>query len=80
MIADGDVREPSRLDEHEDGVFWGGQGRAIARLLIGIDPDAVGAMVDFDIEQPDALAIHNAVRNSQATPLVNSMMPILDVT
>lgn len=59
VLAEGAFQAPEQLTsaDQEQGVFWGGQGQAISRLLLGIDPEVVAALVDAGLEKQTAEGI-----------------------
>lgn len=78
VILDGTIQNPQRLDEGEQGIFWGGQGEAIARLVLGIDPEAVNALAAAGLDRGLATVVFDEVRNRMEKPLVNAVMPVID--
>lgn len=80
VIADGAPQEPFLLNAEADaeGVFWGGQGQAIARLLLGADPEFVDALVAEGVPLDVSNAMYTAVRHRLATPVFHATMPTID--
>ena len=80
VIADGVSLNPEQVNAEADGqgVFWGGQGQAIARLLLGVDPAFVPSMMQAGMEQPLADAIYLEARNRMETPVLHATMPTID--
>ena len=60
--------------EDDDTVLWGGQKRAIARLILGIDPDARSLLVTRGIDGGEI----DVVAKQMLTPLVHPAMPVQD--
>ena len=60
--------------EDDDKVVWGGQTKAISRLLTGFDPDTISAIAALNLPPTDLAAL----RQNALTPLVHSSMPVQD--
>lgn len=79
-IQNGEIEAPQLLaDQHEDGqVFWGGQPKAIERLILGYDQDMGDVLVasGLPVDTVDPLLDH--VQQRLMTPLVHSAMPAQD--
>jgi len=80
VIADGVSLEPENLvsEDARQGVFWGGQGQAISRLLLGLDPAFVGAMTEAGIKPELAQELYGVARNKLEAKLLDATMPTID--
>lgn len=80
VIADGHPQDPFLVNAEADGqgVFWGGQGQAIARLLLGADPAFVDALAAEGVPPDVASAMYNAARPRLETPVLHATMPTID--
>lgn len=80
IIADGVSLAPSQVNAEADGqgVFWGGQGQAIARLLLGIDPVVVEVLTADGVDAVVAQSVFEAARRRTETPVLHATMPTID--
>lgn len=80
VLADGVMHDPELVaDVNQDGhVAWGGQPKAINRLIVGFDPEMEEALVDAGLPQPSSDPLLQQVRQRLQTPLVHAAMPIQD--
>ena len=60
--------------EDDDSVVWGGQIKAIARLMLGLDNEMATALLQRKLTPQDI----SDIRKEIYTPLVHSSMPIQD--
>jgi hypothetical protein len=60
------------------GVHWGGQGEAIARLILGIDPRSMGALVEAGVAEAVAQTFFEEARKRIETPVCHPTMPTID--
>lgn len=76
----GVVQAPTLVNAAEDGqgVFWGGQGQAISRLLLGIDPAFIDAIVDAGVPLEPATSMYVEARKRMETPVLHATMPTID--
>jgi len=61
------------------GIFWGGQGEAIGRLLYGVDPDFIQVMMNGGADEEDAVKMYNVACKGLMTHLLCPSMPVIDV-
>lgn len=80
ILADGRVSAPEKLVGVDDSqsINWGGQGSAVARLVLGIDPLFVDVTTNAGVAVEDAMKIFKTVRTSLEVPLIDAAMPIID--
>lgn len=80
VVADGVPQEPFLVNAEADGqgVFWGGQGQAISRLLLGIDPAFVDALMAEGLDNAVASSIFSVARQRMETPVLHATMPTID--
>lgn len=71
---------PQLLNAEADGqgVFWGGQGQAIMRLLLGIDSAFIDALVDAGVQRNVAETLFAEARIRMETPVLHATMPTID--
>lgn len=76
----GVVQAPNLVNAAEDGqgVFWGGQGQAISRILLGIDPAFVDALIDAGVPREPATSMFVEARKRMETPVLHATMPTID--
>lgn len=65
-------------DTDSQGIFWGGQGQAIGRLLLGIDPAFSSAVASLGVDQGTAENLYNVARAKMETPVLHATMPTID--
>ena len=75
-IQDGTVHPIEQLAraEDDDRLVWGGQSKAIGRLIHSLDNEMIAALVQRNVSAADV----NAARQQVETPLVHSTMPVQD--
>lgn len=80
-LADGLVSEPEQLVGVDDSqsINWGGQGLAVARLVLGIDPLFIDVTTNAGVANDDAVKIFQTARAGLEVPLIDAAMPIIDV-
>lgn len=80
VVENGVPLAPQRLNAEADGqgVFWGGQGQAIMRLLLGIDPAFVGALEAAGVQRSVAETLFGEARTRMETPVLHATMPTID--
>ena len=80
ILLDGVMQEPTLIaGTGEDGhIAWGGQPKAINRLIVGFDPDMRAALVDAGLPDATADPLLGQVREQLQTPLVHAAMPAQD--
>lgn len=80
VISDGVTLAPSQVNAADDGqgIFWGGQGQAISRLLLGIDPAFVDALKQAGVDKTVASTLFTAASNRMETPVLHATMPTID--
>jgi len=79
-MFDGEFRDPVQIIAGEgEQIIWGGEIRAISRLLLGIDPILHNSLLEreFRDEQGQAIDLRPLLSGYQ-TPLVDGVMPIQD--
>lgn len=76
VIQDGTVHDIELVakGEDDDMVVWGGQTKAISRLINGLDIQGLDALVDRGMSPQDIASL----RSEMVTPLVHSSMPVQD--
>lgn len=79
-IIAGSFFEPEQLSgpDAEAGIHWGGQGEAIARLVIGIDPSLIGVLCMAGTQQELAQRIFQVGRETLETRMSPPQMPTKD--
>jgi hypothetical protein len=79
-IADGVISAPELLaDKNQDGhVAWGGQPKAIQRLILGYDLEMGEALAAAGLPADTVEPLLAQVQQRLATPLVHSTMPLQD--
>ena len=60
--------------EDDDKVLWGGQAKAISRLLVGFDNDTATELLNLKLPIQDI----ERLKQKSLTPLVHSTMPVQD--
>lgn len=81
LVIDNGVPQPPQLLNAEadgQGVFWGGQGQAIMRLLLGIDPAFVDALADAGVAKELAQTLFVQARSRMETAVLHATMPTID--
>lgn len=80
VIDNGIPQAPQLLNAEVDGqgVFWGGQGQAIMRLLLGIDAAFVDALGDAGVQRELAQTLLAEARRRMETPVLHATMPTID--
>lgn len=80
QLANGIWLDPELIaDQHEDGhIAWGGQPKAIDRIVMGYDREIERALVDLGIPEATVGPLMEQVKQRLITPLVHSAMPIQD--
>ena len=76
VITDGTALEIEELASKDEDhlVVWGGQQKAVSRLLLGMDPIAEQRLLELGVSQQDL----NEIESILATPLVDPSMPVQD--
>lgn len=64
-------------DVHES-IFWGGQGTAISRLLLGVDESAPYCLMSAGMERPAAMDVFRIIRSANQAPILAATMPTID--
>lgn len=79
-ITQGNLLDLEQVNKPGDpsGIFWGGQGEAICRLVLGVDPRLVDVLSKHGIDQANAEGIFNASRAGLTIPIEHPTMPIID--
>lgn len=79
-IADGDVAAPELIaDKDQDGhIAWGGQPKAIQRLILGYDAEMSEALIAAGLPPATVEPLLLQVQQRLATPLVHPTMPLQD--
>lgn len=80
VLDKGEAQDPVQMNSAADGqgVFWGGQGQAIARLLLGIDSAFVPRMIEAGLSEEQANALFVEARRRMETPVLDATMPTID--
>lgn len=80
VLANGHMLEPELVaDQQEDGhVSWGGQPKAIQRLLLGYDAEMADALMAAGLPEATIDPLLGQVQQRLMTPLVHSAMPMQD--
>ena len=80
LIQDGNFSDPiqSVSPDDADMVLWGGQERAISRLIFGFDNSLGPLLVRHGATQEAAKEILQELRQGTITPLVHASMPVQD--
>ena len=75
-IHNGTINSAEQLAVSNDDarIIWGGQTKAISRLLSGFDKDTHAALVQRNLSAQDI----SAIQQQTATPLVHASMPVQD--
>lgn len=64
-------------DQHEDGhISWGGQPKAIQRLLMGYDPEMGAALMATGLPEAAVEPVLTQLSQQLQTPLVHAAMPV----
>lgn len=71
------LEQLNKPGEHT-GVFWGGQGEAIGRMVLGVDPAIVEVLKENGLDDAVAMQIFSAGRQKLEAPIVHATMPIID--
>ena len=79
-IQDREILLPQQLAKAEDDnmVIWGGQPRAINRLIIGFDDNLSPVLAEHGLPSEEVDSITSKLRERTLTPLVDSSMPVQD--
>ncbi len=79
-IASGAMQELQQVNQpgEPDGIFWGGQGEAIARLALGVDPSLIQILVSNGMDPDLAGQVFDTGRRNLQTGLVHATMPTID--
>lgn len=64
--------------EDDDMLVWGGQNKAINRLVNGFDDETVLVLSELGLPQESLLQVISRVKQQSMTPLVHSSMPVQD--
>jgi hypothetical protein len=80
-IVDGQFLDPEQLNQegNAQGIYWGGQGAAIARLLLGVDPEFIHVIADEGVDADLARLVYDKATHRLETPLLSPTMPVIDV-
>lgn len=80
LISDGKVQDLLQVNEEAapSGIWWGGQGEAISRLIHGIDSRIINKLVAAGIDETKAVTSFQASRTLLETQLHHETMPIID--
>jgi hypothetical protein len=78
VLGNGAWAEPELLaGVHQDGnVAWGGQPKALQRLLLGYDPDMGQVLIDSGLPEETVSPLLGQIQQRLETPLVHAAMPI----
>lgn len=79
-IRGGEMQEVEQICKPEvsSSIYWGGQGEAIARLVLGMDPQLIDVLVDKGIKENLAVELFDTGRGAMEAPLVSPGMPTID--
>ena len=79
-IQDNDVLPLQQIAKAEDDnmVIWGGQPRAINRLIMGFDDHLLSVLSEHGLPDGEVHSITKKLRERTLTPLVDSSMPVQD--
>jgi hypothetical protein len=79
-IFNGDILDPELVADREtDGhIAWGGQPKAIQRLIMGYDLEMADALVTAGLPADTVEPLLSQVQQRLMTPLVHSAMPVED--
>lgn len=64
--------------EDDDMLVWGGQDKAINRLIHGFDEETVTVLGELGLNQENLLQVISRIKQQCQTPLVDSTMPVQD--
>lgn len=79
ILRNGVMEKEIVADQQQDGnVAWGGQPKAVHRLIIGYDEEIGQALVDSGLPQATVGPLLDQVKQKLLTPLVHPAMPIQD--
>lgn len=80
VIAEETVQELHQVNQPDEtaGIFWGGQAEAIHRLILGIDPQLIGVLVENGVDQTVANQIYNTARPGLEVSVCHATMPTID--
>lgn len=80
VVAEGVTQSPEcRCGEADpQAITWGGQGEAIARLILGIDPQSIRALVDAGVDAKVANTFFDEARKRIEKPVCHATMPTID--
>lgn len=80
VLENGIPLAPQLLNSEADGqgVFWGGQGQAIMRLVLGIDQSFIEALTSAGVQRELAETLFTEARNRMETPVMHATMPTID--
>ena len=59
-------------------LVWGGQDKAINRLIHGFDEETVTVLGELGLNQENLLQVISRIKQQCQTPLVDSTMPVQD--
>lgn len=80
VVIDGTFCEPQQLVKADDthGLHWGGQGSAIARLVLGIDPAFSSVLEAEGVPRATSDVLFEKARAGLETAVMHPTMPIID--
>jgi len=80
VIADGDVKDLIQVNQTDEpsGIFWGGQGEAIARLVLGVDPQMIDILLSNGVDAAIADQIVRTAIAGLEVPVCHATMPTID--
>lgn len=79
-LIDGAMHEPVQLNKEDQpqAIFWGGQGEAISRLLIGVDPRFEDVLQEANVPKELAGQVGLIARQGLEKPVLSATMPVID--
>lgn len=79
-VVDGVLNAPEQLhdDKQPQAIFWGGQGEAISRLLLGVDSAVEAVLQGAGIPAPLADQVATLARNGLSKDILSATMPVID--
>lgn len=79
-IVAGTLQDPEQLQSGADagGINWGGQTSAIARLLLGVDPEFQSVLIQAGVDPTAAQGLWTVARDRLETAFAHSPMPTID--
>lgn len=79
-LIDGLMLDPVQLNKEDQpqAIFWGGQGEAISRLLIGVDPRFEEVLQEAAVPEDVARRVGTIARRGLEKPVLSATMPVID--